>query len=214
MIKRDRKRLLKIIEEFMDGFDCLKDVKKGVVVFGSARTSPKNEYYKKAYELSYKLVKKNYTVITGAGKGIMEACNKGAIDGGGNSVGLNISLPEFQDKNDYINKYIKFEHFYVRKVMFAKYSFATLVFPGGYGTADELFEQLTLLQNKKIPKRPLIIIGKKYYSPLLKWIKKTLYNKKNISKKDLNLIETTDNVNKALDMIVKYYKRRTKKFFI
>lgn len=214
MNKRDKKRLKKLTKEFARGFEVLKDIKRGIVVFGSARTKSNDVYYKKAEELSYKLAKKGFSMVTGAGKGIMEAVNKGAYRAGGISVGLNIDLSKFQSKNKYINRYIKFDHFYTRKVMFCKYSFATIVFPGGYGTLDELFDSLAVLQNRKIKSRPLILVGTEYYEDLYGWLINTIAKENNISLGDLNLFRIEDDINKIIEIIEKEYNNRSKKFFI
>jgi len=213
MKDKDIKRLNKITEEFKKGFEFLNTLPKSVVVFGSARTSPKNKHYKRARELAYKLAKKGFAIMTGAGGGIMEACNKGAKEAGGISIGLNIDLPHYQEKNKYITHCIKFDHFYTRKVMFTKYSFASVVFPGGYGTLDELFEQLTVLQNGKIPQRPLIIIGKHYYAGLFNWVKEILLKGNKINHTDIKLFYIVDDIDEAIKIIEKEYKA-TKKFFI
>lgn len=213
MRKSDRKRLNRLKEEFGRGFEYLSDVKRGIVIFGSARTKSDNPEYKSTYNLAYKLAKKKFSIITGAGQGIMEAANKGALDAGGVSVGLNIELPKFQDKNDYINKYICFKHFYTRKVMFTKYSFASIAMPGGYGTADEIFDQLAILQNEKIPPRPFILFGSKFYKGLIKWMQYLVIDKK-ISQKDYNLFKVTDSIEEVLDIINKEYHARKKRFFI
>ena len=213
MKKSDKKRLNKIMQEFGKGFNYLSQIKRGVVIFGSARTKSDSLYYKSAEELSYKLSKKKFSIITGAGKGIMEAGNKGAYDANGVSVGLNIELPSFQDKNDYINRYICFKHFYTRKVMFAKYSFASVAFPGGYGTADEIFDQLAILQNKKISERPFILFGREYYKGLIEWIN-YLRKEKAVSRRDLTLFKVTDDVDEVVDIIEKEYNARKKRFFI
>jgi len=201
------------MQEFGKGFNYLSQIKRGVVIFGSARTKSDSLYYKSAEELSYKLSKKKFSIITGAGKGIMEAGNKGAYDANGVSVGLNIELPSFQDKNDYINRYICFKHFYTRKVMFAKYSFASVAFPGGYGTADEIFDQLAILQNKKISERPFILFGREYYKGLIEWIN-YLRKEKAVSRRDLTLFKVTDDVDEVVDIIEKEYNARKKRFFI
>ena len=213
MKPQDKRRLDKIKEEFRAGFDYLSEIKKGIVIFGSARTSSADKYYKKAEELAYKLAKKGFSIITGAGKGIMEAGNKGAYLANGVSVGLNIDLPDHQQKNKYITHYIKFKHFYTRKVMFAKYSFASIVFPGGYGTIDELFEQLIILQNQKISQRPVIIVGENYYKGLINWLINKVRLDKKISEKDLNLFIVTDNVNKMIKIVEEEYNR-SRRFFI
>jgi len=213
MNKQDKIRLKTLTKEFQKGFEVLKDVKKGVVVFGSARTKPSNEHYIKAQLLASKLADKKFSIITGAGGGIMEAANLGAKSAGGVSVGLNIELPKFQGKNEYINKYIKFKHFYTRKVMFCKYSIASIVFPGGYGTLDELFDLLAILQNEKIRKRPLILVGQRYYKGLYNWLSSRVINDGNIDSKDLSLFQVMDNVDDIVKYIEKYYNK-TQKFFI
>lgn len=214
MNKQDNIRLKNLTQEFAKGFEALKNVKKGIVVFGSARVSPNNFYYKKAEELSGKFTKKGFSMITGAGKGIMEAVNKGAYNAGGLSVGLNIRLFRAQEKNKYINHYIKFTHFYTRKVMFCKYSFATIIFPGGYGTLDEFFDLLAILQNQKIRPRPLILVGEKYYGGLYSWLINKVTVENNISLKDLNLFRIIDDIDEIVEVVEKEYDSRSRKFFI
>jgi hypothetical protein len=211
MNKRDKKRLNVIKKEFKRGFDYLKNL-KGVTIFGSARTKPGDKYYIKAERLAFDLAVKGFPIITGAGLGIMEAANKGAYEADGISVGLNIKLEKFQNRNKYINRYICFKHFYVRKVMFTKYSFASVVFPGGYGTLDELFDLLAVLQNKKVRKRPVIIFSKAYYSRLLETLN-DLVQQKRVSKKDLKLFTVTDDIDETVAIIEREHKR-TQKFFI
>lgn len=213
MRKSDRKRLNCIMNEFGRGFEYLSDIKKGIVIFGSARSKPDSSEYKAAYNLSYALAKKKFSIITGAGFGIMEAANKGAFDAGEVSVGLNIELPKFQDKNDYISKYFLFKHFYTRKVMFAKYSFASIACAGGYGTIDEIFDQLAILQNEKVSARPFILFGSKFYKGLIEWLKYLVDDKK-ISQKDFNLFRVTDSIEEVIDIITKEFSSRKKRFFI
>lgn len=210
----ERKIKKQLIDEFNKGFKALKHVKRGVAVFGSAREPRGGKYYKKAIELGYKLAREGFTIVTGAGPGIMEATNKGAFDIGKPSVGLNIVLPFEQDSNDYLTTEVTFRHFYVRKVMFAKYSVGTVVFPGGFGTVDELFEQLTILQNGKIRKRPVILIGRDYYKDLIRWIQNVMLQQGRISKKDLKLFTLTDDIDKAVEIIKKGYKARRREYFI
>lgn len=214
MNKQDSIRLKNLTKEFAKGFEALKNVKKGIVVFGSARAGPNNFYYKKAEELSHKLTKKGFSMITGAGKGIMEAVNKGAYNAGGLSVGLNIKLPKVQERNKYVNHYIKFTHFYARKVMFCKYSFATIIFPGGYGTLDELFDLLAILQNQKINPRPLILVGKKYYQGLYNWLINRVTAENKISVKDLSLFRIIDDIDEIVEVVEEEYDSRSRKFFI
>jgi len=213
MRKSDRKRLNRIRDEFGRGFEYLSQIKRGVVIFGSARTKKDSPQYKSAYDLSYQLAKKKFSIITGAGKGLMEAANKGAYDANGISVGLNIELPKFQDKNDYINRYICFKHFYTRKVMFAKYSFASISCPGGYGTADEIFDQLAILQNGKIPPRPFILFGTKFYKGLIDWLKYLKEDKK-LSQRDFDLFKVTDSIDEVVSIIEREYNGRKKRFMI
>lgn len=213
MNSRDKKRLKKIMDEFSAGFNKLASVKNGVVIFGSARTKPEDGYYKLTYDLAYKLAKEGFSVITGAGLGIMEAANKGAYDAGGVSVGLNIELPQFQNRNHYINLYHCFKHFYTRKVMFSKYSIASIAMPGGYGTVDEIFDQFAILQNKKIAERPFILFGKEFYEGLTDWLTNTLKTDKKISDKDLSLFTVSNNIDKTID-IIKNYEKKRKRFFI
>jgi len=213
MRKSDRKRLNRIRDEFGRGFEYLGQIKRGIAIFGSARTKPDNSQYKSTYELAYKLAKKKYSIITGAGKGLMEAANKGAYDAGGISVGLNIELPKFQDKNDYINHYIIFKHFYTRKVMFTKYSFASIACPGGYGTLDEIMDQFAVLQNEKIPSRPFILFGTKFYKGLIEWLR-YLKDDKKINQRDYNLFKVTDSIEEVIDIIEKEYNGRRKRFMI
>ena len=212
MRKSDKKRLNRIRDEFADGFSKLSEIRNGVVIFGSARKNIDDKYYKVTRDLAYKLSKEGFSIITGAGLGIMEAANKGAYEAGGVSVGLNIELPEFQAKNNYINHYICFKHFYTRKVFFSKYSIASVACPGGYGTIDEIFDQLAVLQNKKIPPRPVILLGKDFYSGLIDWIY-FLRKEQRISEKDLELFKVTDDIDEVVN-IIKEYKKAPRKFFI
>ncbi|NNE55567.1 MAG: TIGR00730 family Rossman fold protein, partial [Flavobacteriales bacterium] len=179
-----------------------------VSIFGSARTESDNLYYQMARDIAFKLTQKGYGVITGGGPGIMEAGNKGASEGGGVSVGLNIDLPFEQHSNPYIdqNKNIDFDYFFVRKVMFVKYSQGFIVMPGGFGTLDELFESLTLIQTDKIGRFPIILVGKDFWSGLVDWVKKVLLDKaKNISEKDLDLWMVVDTAEEAVAEIDRFY---------
>lgn len=202
--------VFKIMSEFVEGFERLAKIGPCVSIFGSARTSPENKYYVMAEELAYQLTKNKYGVITGGGPGIMEAGNKGAKRGGGKSVGLNIELPFEQVSNDYVDndKCINFDYFFVRKVMFIKYAQGFIVLPGGYGTLDEMFEALTLIQTKKSGKFPVILVGKEFWSGLIEWIKNTLLKEeKNISPEDLDLITIVDSPEEAVDCINNFYKK-------
>jgi len=202
--------VFKIISELVEGFEKLARIGPCVTVFGSARTHYNNKYYRLAEEIAFQLTQKGYGVITGGGPGIMEAANKGARRGKGKSVGINIDLPFEQHPNTYIDadKLITFDHFFVRKVMFLKYSQGFIVLPGGFGTFDELFEAMTLIQTRKIGKFPIILVGKKYWSGLVEWIKEVMLDEEaNISPADLELFSVVDTAEEAVDKIVVFYSR-------
>lgn len=206
----DSWRVFKILSEIVEGFEKLARIGPCVSVFGSARTHYNDKYYKMAEDIAFKLTQAGYGVITGGGPGIMEAANKGARRGQGKSVGINIDLPFEQKPNPYIDadKLISFDYFFVRKLMFMKYAQGFIVLPGGFGTFDELFEALTLIQTKKIGKFPIILIGKKYWSGLIDWIKETMLEvENNISADDMNLFILADSSDEAVDYIVKFYSR-------
>jgi len=201
--------IFKIMAEFVEGYEKLSKIGPCVSIFGSARTNPEHPYYKLAEEVAFKLAQNGYGVITGGGPGIMEAGNKGANRGKGASVGLNIELPFEQHDNPWIDqgKSLDFDYFFVRKVMFVKYSQGFIVMPGGFGTMDELFEAITLIQTKKIGRFPIILVGKKFWGGLLDWIKKTLLEEGTISKKDLNLFRLVDTSDEAIDHLNKFYSK-------
>lgn len=202
--------IFKIMGEFVNGFETMSKIGPCVSVFGSARTKPDNEYYKLAEDVSRAIVNAGYGVITGGGPGIMEAGNKGAHLAGGTSVGLNIDLPFEQHDNPYIDsdKNMNFDYFFVRKVMFVKYSQGFVVMPGGFGTLDELFEALTLIQTNKIEKFPIIMVGTEFWEGLMDWIKKTLLEKfGNISATDLDLIHLVDTEEEVIDILDSFYKQ-------
>lgn len=202
---KDTWRIFSIMSEFVEGFTTLENLPKCITIFGSARTNNDHPHYKLAYEAAKEAVNRGYGIISGGGPGIMEAANKGAFDNNGISVGLNIILPFEQSNNPFIKTLINFKHFFVRKVMFLKYSQAVIVMPGGFGTLDEMFEALTLVQTKKTKKIPVILIGKDYWSGLMDWIKNIMYEKNNyISTIDTNIL-VTDNVIEAIDAIDKFY---------
>tara|TARA_B100001287_G_scaffold247141_1_gene225563 strand:+ start:520 stop:1206 length:687 start_codon:yes stop_codon:yes gene_type:complete len=206
----DSWEIFKIMSEFVEGFERLSKIGPCVSIFGSARTKPENKYYKIAEELAYQLTINKYGVITGGGLGIMEAGNKGAKRGGGKSVGLNILLPFEQESNKFIDKdkIINFDYFFVRKVMFIKYAQGFVVLPGGFGTLDEMFEALTLIQTNKSGKFPVILVGKKFWGKLLIWIKEVLLDQeKNISPEDLDLIKIVDSPTEAVNHINEFYKK-------
>ncbi len=202
--------IFKVMSEFVEGFEKLKRIGPGVSIFGSARTSPDNPYYKSAETIARMLVDKGYGVITGGGPGIMEAGNKGANTGGGTSVGLNIDLPFEQHANIYIDpdKLIDFDYFFVRKVMFVKYSQAFIVMPGGFGTLDELFEAMTLIQTEKIERFPIILFGSEYWTGLVDWIKNTMLVKEaNISPEDMDLFSIVDTEEEAVQIVDSFYQK-------
>lgn len=185
-------RIFRIMAEFIDGFEILSKIPPAVSIFGSARTHPDDSDYKKAEETAAKLVKGGYAVVTGGGGGIMEAANKGASEAGGVSVGLNINLPAEQKPNKYIGTYLDFRYFFVRKVMFVKYSVAFVIFPGGFGTLDEFFESIGLIQTHKIKPFPVILVGKEYWKGLKDWMDKALLAGGKISPEDINLFRIID----------------------
>lgn len=206
---RDSWEIFKIMGEFVEGFETMSRIGPCVSIFGSARTKPENKYYQLAEEVAYLLTKQKFGVITGGGPGIMEAGNKGAKKGGGKSVGLNIVLPFEQEANPYIDsdKIINFDYFFIRKVMFIKYAQGFIVLPGGFGTLDEMFEALTLIQTEKSGKFPVILIGKSFWTGLIDWIKEVLLaEENNISPEDLDLIQIVDTAEEAVKMINDYYK--------
>lgn len=202
--------IFKVMAEFVEGFEKLSRIGPCVTIFGSARTANDNPYYKMSVDIAGKLVRHGYGVITGGGPGIMEAGNKGAYLEGGKSVGLNIKLPFEQFNNPYVDKdkLLNFEHFFVRKVMFMKYSQGFIVMPGGFGTLDELFEAMTLIQTKKIGRFPIVLVGKKYWEGLMNWIKSTMLEvEHNINPEDLNLINIVDTPTEAVKVIDDFYSK-------
>jgi uncharacterized protein (TIGR00730 family) len=201
--------IFKVMSEFVEGFEKLAKIGPCVTIFGSARVKPSHPYYKMAEDIASELVNHGYGVITGGGPGIMEAGNKGASRAGGKSVGLNIFLPHEQKGNMYIDldKLITFDYFFVRKVMFIKYSQGFVIMPGGFGTMDELTEALTLIQTKKIGRFPIVLVGKKFWGGLVDWIKKTLLNEKMISEEDLDLFNLVDTPQDAVRVIDEFYAK-------
>lgn len=201
--------IFKVMSEFVEGFEKLAKIGPCVTIFGSARVKPDNKYYKMAEKIAYQLVQQGYGVVTGGGPGIMEAGNKGANRAGGKSVGLNIYLPHEQKGNPYIDpdKLITFDYFFVRKVMFVKYSQGFIVMPGGFGTIDELSEALTLIQTKKIGRFPIVLVGKKFWSGMIDWIKEVLVDEKMISPEDLDLFSIVDTPEDAVQVIDDFYAK-------
>jgi len=202
--------IFKIMSEFVNGYETMGRIGPCVSIFGSARTKPDDPQYLLAEKIAFKISKAGYGVITGGGPGIMEAGNKGAHLGGGTSVGLNIDLPFEQHYNPYIDKdkNLNFDYFFVRKVMFVKYSQGFVVMPGGFGTLDELFEAITLIQTKKIGKFPIILVGRDFWSGLMEWVKTVLIEKyANVSSGDMDLIKIVDNEDEVLAVLDNFYKK-------
>ncbi|MBK9639000.1 MAG: TIGR00730 family Rossman fold protein [Bacteroidetes bacterium] len=206
---QDTWQIFKIMAEFVEGFEKLGRIGPCVSIFGSARTAIDSKYYLLAEEIAHKLTLEGYGIITGGGPGIMEAANKGAQKSNGKSVGLNIKLPFEQAPNPYIDydKSITFDYFFVRKLMFIKYAQGFVVLPGGFGTMDELFESLTLIQTRKIGRFPIILVGKSYWSGLLTWIKEVLVTEKYINPEDLNLFSIVDSAEEAVNAIDSFYSK-------
>jgi len=203
---RDSWRMFRIMAEFVDGFEILPDIAPAVSIFGSARVKPGDDHYKFAEELASKLSSQGFSVVTGGGPGIMEAANKGASESGGKSIGLNIELPLEQDPNNYSNIKLNFRYFFCRKVMFIKYSMAYIVLPGGFGTLDELFEALTLIQTDKIKPFPVILVGKDYWGGLLDWIKEKLLVEEKVSKDDMEIIKLEDDIDKIVKIVSDFWE--------
>jgi len=205
----DAWHVFKVIAEFVNGFEKLSKIGPCVTIFGSARTTEDNKYYQLASEIAYKLTKSGFGVISGGGPGIMEAANKGAKEGCGKSVGLNINLPFEQHANPFIDddKLINFDFFFVRKVMFMKYSQGFIVLPGGFGTLDELFEAITLIQTSKIATFPIVLVGKNYWEGMVAWVKDVMLKEKNISPEDMDLFILVDNAEEAVSEIDSFYKK-------
>jgi len=196
-------RLFKIMGEFVDGVDTLHDLGPAVSIFGSARIKPNDAVYKKAEKIAELFVKKGFSVITGGGGGVMEAANKGAADAGGTSVGLNILLPFEQEPNPFSNVKLDFKYFFIRKVMFIKYASAYIILPGGFGTLDELFEAVTLVQTRRIRPFPLILVGSEYWAGLIDWIKDKLLAEKRISSEEIEILQIMDDPEEIVKAVQK-----------
>ncbi len=199
--KKESWRLFRLIGEFVDGFDVLPKYLPAVTIYGSARTAEDHPYYALARNLSQVLTEKGFSILTGGGPGLMEAAARGAYENGGRSVGLNIELPEEQQPNPYLTVSVKFRYFFVRKVMLVKYSSAFFLLPGGFGTLDELFETLTLIQTQKIRPFPVVLLGVGYWEGLIDWIRSQLLDKGMISKEDLDLFHVTDDIEEAVRLV-------------
>ncbi|HVF42176.1 MAG TPA: TIGR00730 family Rossman fold protein [Pyrinomonadaceae bacterium] len=199
----DTWRVFRIMGEFVEGFDELATVTRGVAVFGSARTPAEDPFYAAAQETAALLAEAGFSVITGGGPGIMEAANRGAFEAGGISIGCNIELPFEQSPNPYQTRSISFKYFFVRKTMFVKYSNAFVIFPGGYGTLDELFESLTLIQTRKIRNFPVVLFGKDYWAGMFKWLKETMLTARYINEADYDMLHLTDSPSEVVEIIVR-----------
>jgi len=203
-IKEDPWRIFRIMSEFVEGFEELSDIRKAVSIFGSSRLKPQSPYYKLAQKSARVFAKAGYAIITGAGPGIMEAANKGARDAGVESIGLNILTPIQQEPNEYLTRLLEFRYFFCRRVMFAKYSQAYLIFPGGYGTMDEFMEAITLIQTGRMEPRPVILFNRKYWQGLLDWFKDTLVKNKMVDVKDLRIFNVVETPQEALKIVNGY----------
>ena len=206
-VTQDSWRILKYNAETINGFEKLLEVVPSISIFGSARTSPDDKYYTRTVEIAKMISHMGFGVISGAGPGIMEAANKGAKKNGGKSVGLRINLPFEQYTNKYVDEdyLLKFDYFFIRKLMFQKYSQGFIVMPGGYGTLDELFNALTLIQTKKSKLFPIILVGKKHYKPLYEWIKNTLLDGNFISDDDVDLLSLVEEVSEVEEVLTKFF---------
>jgi uncharacterized protein (TIGR00730 family) len=200
-------RVFRIMAEFIDGFEVLSKVGKAVSIFGSSRLKPQHKYYKIAEEIAYLLAKEGFAIITGGGPSIMEAANKGARKARGHSIGLNILIPSEQKPNKYIDTFLDFRYFFVRKVMFVKYAKAFVIMPGGYGTLDELFESLNLIQTERINKFPVILVGSDYWKGLISWIKDKVLREKCIDAADLDIFKIVDVPKDVVSEIKKFYSK-------
>ncbi|GAC1650032.1 MAG: hypothetical protein NVS4B3_08160 [Gemmatimonadaceae bacterium] len=207
--RTDPWRVMRIMSEFIEGFDTLASVERGVTIFGSARTHPDDPQYMAAEETGRLLANAGFSVITGAGPGIMEAANKGAHAAGGRSIGCNIELPFEQGANPYVDTLVNFRYFFVRKTMFIKYSIAFIIFPGGFGTLDELFEALTLIQTGKISQFPVILFGRHYWAGLARWLHSRVLGERKISPGDLDLMLLTDDPAEAAHAVMAAYERQS-----
>lgn len=206
-IKEDPWRIFRIMAEFVESFETLSKAGPCVSIFGSARTKPSNPYYKCAVGIAERLAKNHLAVVTGGGPGIMEGANRGAAQAKGRSIGLNIELPSEQKGNPYANLPLHFHYFFSRKVCFVKYSVGFIFMPGGFGTLDEFFEVVTLVQTKRIPAYPLILFGRDYWSGLIRWMKATLEKEKLIGPDDLELVTITDDPEEAVEIILDYMRK-------
>ncbi len=205
-ITQDPWRVFRIMSEFVEGFETLSRLSPAISIFGSARTRRNSPYYRMAERIAHDLAKKGFAVITGGGPGIMEAANKGAAAAGGQSVGLNIILPHEQRPNRYANIPLHFRYFFSRRVMFVKYCYGFVVFPGGYGTLDEFYESITLIQTARIHRFPIFLVGRKFWSGLIRWMRRTLLKERMISPADLQLFKVSDDPEYIVNTIKALYE--------
>lgn len=199
-------RIFRIMAEFVEGFEELEKIEKAITIWGSARVKEGDEWYEKARKTAKLLAKKGYAIITGGGPGIMEAANKGAMEGNGESIGLNIELPKEQKPNPYIKKLISFRYFFTRKVMFVKYTKGFIIFPGGFGTLDEFTEAITLIQTERVHRFPVILMDKSYWKGIIEWMEEILLKRKYIDKKDLKIFKVLNEPEEAVNFIEEFYK--------
>jgi len=205
---QDPWRIFRIMAEFVEGFEELAKIGPAITIFGSARTKASDKYYKLAEEIAFLLAKDGYAIITGAGPGIMEAANKGAKKAGIVSIGLNIQVPVAQKPNRFVTKLLDFRYFFCRKVMFLKYAKASVIFPGGFGTMDEFFETITLIQTQRMEKFPVVLVGSEYWKGLIDWIKKSMLNGDRISGEDLDIFCIVDNPEEVAGTIKNFYSKQ------
>ena len=206
--KEDTWRVFRIMAEFIEGFETLSKAGEAISFFGSSRLKPGDRYYKTATRAAYLLAKEGYAIITGGGPGLMEAANKGARKAGGKSIGLNIMIPQEQEANKYIDLLLEFHYFFCRKVMFLKYSKAFVIMPGGFGTLDELFESLNLIQTKRVGEFPVVLVGSDYWKGMVNWLKGMALKKGCVSSLDLNIFNVVDSPEEVLSVIKKFYHIR------
>jgi uncharacterized protein (TIGR00730 family) len=212
LAKSDTWRVFRIMAELVDGFEALNGIGPAVTIFGSARLQPGSEYYTKCLQVAENLARSGFSVISGGGPGVMEAANRGAKQGNGVSVGLNIALPMEQAPNTFQDIKVEFRYFFVRKLMFVKYAVGYVIFPGGFGTMDELFEALTLTQTKKIRSFPVVLVGRTYWQGMIHWLRDTVLTMGNIDPQDLDLFHVVDEPEEVCEIIAKRYKDRTAAF--
>ena len=208
--QQDPWRMFRIMAEFVDGFEALAECNPAVSIFGSARVTPDHADYQKAEAIGRQLAREGFAIITGGGPGVMEAANKGAFEAGGRSVGLNIELPMEQSPNPYSNIRVSFRYFFVRKVMFVKYASGFVILPGGFGTLDELFESITLIQTGKIRPFPVVLVGRAYWSGLVTWIRDVMMQDQKISAEDLALLRVVETADEAIEVINEFYPSATR----